>query len=135
LTGPSNSETASQQKQTRALSRRFDSTRIGASPSKKLNLLSHSILHRIFWTDGVEGYIDKPGFRFTPPRHISGKDKQEHRQDQVPEIAAVLALGENIEGLVDILSEQFTLRAVSYSPAEECINNCIDNRAECLSDK
>ncbi len=43
-----------------------------------------------------QGYIDKPGFRFTP-RHISGKDKQEHRQDQVPEIAAVLALGENIE--------------------------------------
>jgi hypothetical protein len=25
-----------------------------------------SILHRIFCGDGVDGYIDKPGFRFTP---------------------------------------------------------------------
>jgi hypothetical protein len=26
----------------------------------------HSVLRRIFWCDGVDGYINKPGFRFTP---------------------------------------------------------------------
>ena len=36
----------------------------------------------------------------------------------IPAITAATALGENEEGLVDILSERFTLRTISYSPAE-----------------
>jgi len=35
-----------------------------------------SVLHCVYWGDGVEGYIDKPGFRFTPC-HIYGVDNGE----------------------------------------------------------
>jgi hypothetical protein len=75
-------------------------------------------------------------YDFTPTiGYVSGKRQNRqcgYRAENQPESQYTR---ENIAGLVDILSEQFTLRAVSYSPAEECINNCIDNRAECLSDK